>query len=94
VILTFAPFPSSIVSPERSETNTVFLAIWFPSVDAFTLVGVRVYAVVGSLLEEAIELFVRKEDAEAMVEDVRHDEPELAETLTVEVITLGEQNPN
>jgi hypothetical protein len=57
-------------------------------------VGVRVYAVVGSFLEEAIELFVRKEDAEAMVEDVRHDEPELAETLTVEVITLGEQCPN
>jgi predicted Fe-Mo cluster-binding NifX family protein len=83
-----------MVSPERSETNTVFLAIWFPSVDTLTVAGVRVYAVVGSQLEEAIELFVRREDAEAMVEDVRRDEPELAETLAIEVITLGEQNPN
>jgi hypothetical protein len=63
-------------------------------VDTVTVVGVRVYAVVGSRLEEAIELFVRREDAEAMVEDVRHDEPELAETLAVEIVALGEQNPN
>jgi hypothetical protein len=63
-------------------------------VDTVTVVGVRVYAVVGSRLEEAIELFVRREGAEAMVEDVRHDEPELAETLAVEVIARGEQNPN
>jgi hypothetical protein len=63
-------------------------------VNALTFVGVRVYAVVGSLLEGAIDLFVRRVDAEAMVEDVRHDEPELAETLTIQVITLGEQNLN
>ena len=42
-------------------------------------------------LGEAIDLFVERADAEAMLEDVRQDEPALAEALRVEVIALGEE---
>ncbi|MDP8903847.1 MAG: hypothetical protein M3N29_00785 [Chloroflexota bacterium] len=37
-----------------------------------------VLAVVSAETEKAVELFVRREDAEAMIEDVRRDEPETA----------------
>jgi len=39
-------------------------------------------------LNEAIELFVRHEDAEAMVENWRRDEPDEADALRVEEIRL------
>lgn len=54
----------------------------------------RVYAVVSSDSREAIELFVMRDDAEAMLEEVRQDEPALAEALAVEVILLGEESLN
>ena len=38
--------------------------------------------------EQAIELFARREDAERFVEEVRDDEPELAELLSVEAVEL------
>ncbi len=38
--------------------------------------------------EEAVELFVRREDAEAFLEDVRRDDAELANSLRVEPIEL------
>ena len=47
------------------------------------------YAVVSAQSEEAIELFVRREDAERFVEEVRDDEPELADLLHVGQIQLG-----
>lgn len=55
---------------------------------------VRVYAVVSSSLESAIDLFATRDEAEAMLTDVRQDEPELAEMLRVEVINLGEESQN
>jgi hypothetical protein len=45
-------------------------------------------------LREAVDLFVVSADAEAIVEDVRQDDPALAETLSVEVIGLGEGSGN
>jgi hypothetical protein len=36
----------------------------------------------------AVELFVRREDAEAFVEDVRGDDEELAATLRLEPVEL------
>jgi hypothetical protein len=45
-----------------------------------------VLAVVSAETEKAIELFVRSEDAERFVEEVRDDAPELAELLSVEPI--------
>jgi hypothetical protein len=50
---------------------------------------VRVYGVVSSETEETLELFVRREDAEAFVDEVRGDEPDLADLLHVEPIELG-----
>jgi hypothetical protein len=38
--------------------------------------------------EGAIELFVRREDAERFLDDVRADEPELAERLGLEPVEL------
>jgi hypothetical protein len=38
--------------------------------------------------EKAIELFVRRDDAERSLEDVRADEPALAERLRVERVEL------
>jgi hypothetical protein len=42
---------------------------------------VRFYGVVDSWLEEAVELFLRREDAERVVRDWDRDEPELAGLL-------------
>jgi hypothetical protein len=55
---------------------------------------VRVYAVVSRELEEAIDLFVARDDAEAMLEEVRQDEPALPEGLSIEVVTLGDESLN
>jgi hypothetical protein len=38
--------------------------------------------------EHAVELFVRREDAEAFLEDVRGDDEELAGTLRLEPVEL------
>ena len=46
------------------------------------------FAVVRADCEEAIELFVRRADAERFVAEVRDDEPELAELLSVEPVEL------
>jgi hypothetical protein len=35
-------------------------------------------------------VFIRREDAERFVEEVRDDEPDLAELLSIEPIELGE----
>ena len=48
-----------------------------------------VYAVVDDslsrhLLGDSVEVFVRREDAERFIEEVRGDEPELAEQLRIE----------
>jgi hypothetical protein len=49
-----------------------------------------VYAVVDDTLSptsplgDALEVYVRREDAERFVEEVRGDEPELAESLHIE----------
>ncbi len=49
----------------------------------------RVYAVVSAETEKAVELFVRREDAERFLGDVRDDDAELAETLRLEPVELG-----
>ena len=41
---------------------------------------------------EAIDLFLREEDAQAALEDALHDEPGWAGTLTVEPIELDERD--
>jgi hypothetical protein len=41
---------------------------------------------------EAIDLFLREEDAQAALEDALHDEPGCAGTLTVEPIELDEHD--
>jgi hypothetical protein len=59
-----------------------------------------VYAVVDDALSptfplgDALEVYVRREDAERFVEEIRGDEPELAESLRVEERELraGELN--
>ncbi len=38
--------------------------------------------------DEGIELFVRREDADAFLEEIRRDDPELADALRVERIEL------
>ncbi len=48
------------------------------------------YAVVSAETQKAVELFVRREDAERFLENVRADEPELAERLRLEPIQLTE----
>jgi hypothetical protein len=49
---------------------------------------VIVYAVVDRETERAVELFVRREEAEAMIAEVREDEQELATALRVEIVDL------
>jgi hypothetical protein len=45
---------------------------------------VIVYGVISSKTEHAVELFVRREDAEEMVENWRRDEPDDADLLRLE----------
>ncbi len=47
-----------------------------------------VYAVVSAETEKAVETFVRREDAERFLEDVRGDDLELAMKLRVEPVEL------
>jgi Tic22-like family protein len=49
---------------------------------------VLVYAVVSAENEKAVGLFVRREQAEHLLENVRTDEPELAERLRIEAVEL------
>ena len=57
-------------------------------VHVYCACSVLVFAVVSAQMEEAIELFVRRKDAERFVAEVRGDEPELAELLSVEPVEL------
>jgi Tic22-like family len=50
--------------------------------------AVLVYAIVSEETEKAVELFVRREDAEAFLDDVRGDDEELAAPLRVEPVEL------
>ena len=47
-----------------------------------------VYAVVSAETEKAVELFVRREDAEAFVDEVQADDAELAELRRLEPVEL------
>ncbi len=47
-----------------------------------------VYAVVSPKTEKAVDMFVRREDAEAFLADVRADDPELADRLRLEPVVL------
>jgi hypothetical protein len=49
---------------------------------------VLIYAVVSEETEKAIDLFVRREQAERFLEDCLRDEPELAERLRLERVEL------
>ena len=49
----------------------------------------RFYGVVSTQTERVVEFFLEQEAAEAMIGEVREDEPELAEELRVEAIELG-----
>jgi hypothetical protein len=51
----------------------------------------RAYALVELGDSEAIDLFLREEDAQAALEDTLRDEPGWAGTLTVEPIELDER---
>ena len=50
----------------------------------------RAYALVELGDSEAIDLFLREEDAQAALEDALHDEPARAGTLSVEPAELDE----
>jgi hypothetical protein len=45
-------------------------------------------------LGDAIETFIRREDAERFVEEVRGDDPELASNLRIEKCELEAGEPN
>ena len=47
-----------------------------------------VYGIVSRVTGSAVELFLRREDAEAVVDAWRPDEPEQADALRVEAIEL------
>jgi hypothetical protein len=49
---------------------------------------VLVYAVASDKTEKAVELFLRREDAERFLESVRADEPELAERRRLEPVEM------
>jgi hypothetical protein len=51
--------------------------------------GVLFYGVVSAQTEKVVEFFLEPEAAEAMIDEVREDEPGLAEVLCVEAIELG-----
>jgi hypothetical protein len=44
------------------------------------------YGVVSGQTEKVVEFFLEQEAAEAMIDEVRGDDPDLAEALRVEVI--------
>ncbi len=47
-----------------------------------------VYAAVSAETEKAVDTFVRREDAERFLEDVRVDDSELADRLRLEPVEL------
>jgi hypothetical protein len=56
---------------------------------SFILLHMLVYAVVDDslsrhLLGDSIDVFVRREDAERFIEEIRGDDPELAKPLRIE----------
>lgn len=54
----------------------------------------RFFGLADAFLGEAVELFVRRDDAERTLTEVLADEPQWQELLWVEPIELGEFNPN
>ena len=59
-----------------------------------------VYAVIDDTLSarsplgDAVDVFLRREDAERFIEEIRGDEPELAEPLRIEERELEGGGPN
>jgi hypothetical protein len=49
---------------------------------------VLAYAVVSAETEQAVELFVRREDAQRMLAEALADDPEWADVLSVEPVEL------
>ncbi len=47
------------------------------------------YGVVSAQTEKVVKFFLEREAAQAMIREVRGDEPVLAEDLRVEVVELG-----
>ena len=65
--------------------TTVFspnVTTWLPSVRVYLILDER--ASLNPPLGEAVDTFVRREDAERFLADVRRDEPELAGYLRIE----------
>ena len=58
---------------------------WTPSVYPS---AVLIYATVSAETEHAVELFLRREDAEEFLDEVRADDEELAESLRLEPLEL------
>lgn len=54
----------------------------------------RFFGVVDLWLDEAVELFVRREDAERMLSELLRDEPQWRGLFRVESIELAELNRN
>ena len=52
----------------------------------------RVYALVSYYVQSIIEVFSIREEADEFLEEVREDEPELAEMLGIEAFELGEES--
>jgi hypothetical protein len=56
---------------------------------ANTIEPVLFYGVVSAKTEKVVEFFLEREAADAMVDEVREDEPLLAQDLRVEAVELG-----
>ena len=54
----------------------------------------HVYAVVSAEIGKAVELFVRRHDAERMLAEALADEPDWCDDLSVEEIELGAGLPS
>jgi hypothetical protein len=52
------------------------------------------YGVVSAFLEEAVDLFATREEAEAVVRAWNRDEPDRAGELRVEPVELSGESPN
>ena len=61
-----------------------------PMLRRFT-VGVRFFGVVDVSLSEAVELFVRREDAERTLAELVRDEPQWQTFFRIEPIELGDR---
>jgi hypothetical protein len=57
--------------------------------DVPELVDVLFYDVLSAQTEKVVEFFLERDAAEAMIGEVREDEPVLAEDLRVESVELG-----